>query len=151
MTKTTEPKPEFPYNKQSCSGNETAFSVEARFVAKGSRPFGKQIFTDDWQRIHFDKHPMGVPTISSPYEFAKPYFGLMNYQAAQALRWWFHAALEAEHLDTCFESRIVKHKIKYSMEEEAVSAHEVMGNSDNLDRDTQMTRCHRREKNFGIM
>ena len=130
-SKTTEPKPEFPYQKQSCTGDQRAYSVEARFVGKGVGSIAGQTFTAEWQKINFEQHPMGVPT-AHRYEFAAPYFGLMTYQAAQALRWWFHAIAEHERLDMCYETRIVEHRVKYSLEEEAIAAYNVMGCSDAL-------------------
>ena len=130
----TENKSEFPRNKQSASGTESAFSVEARFVGGGARQFGKQLFSREWTRVHFDEGLVGVPVQRSRYDVAAPYFRLVPYQAAQALRWWFHAALENEHSDTCFETRLVEHRVRYSLEAEAVAVHQMLGCSDGLDR-----------------
>ena len=136
MTQEAEVTSEFPRSRESCvASNEKAFSVEARFVAKGSKEVCGQVFTDDWQRLHFeDGGPVGVPANRGKFELASSYFGLMSYQAAQALRWWFHAVLESTFSDSCFETRIIEHRIKYSIEQEAVAAHDVRGNSDNLDK-----------------
>ena len=132
----TMPEAEFPRSKQSANGTQRAFSVEARFSAKGYQKFGDQIFTNEWKKVSFVECPFGVPT-SHRYEFAAPYFGLFSYQSAQALRWWFHAALEAEHHDSCMETRLIEHVVKYSLEEEAIAEHLKLGNSDDLDRSLQ--------------
>lgn len=116
----------YPKDGGSQSGSSWGYSVEAR--QNSSRPvvIGEQIFDNRWKRVHFQNGSMGVPTAKS-YEWAVVQAGLFSYQAAQALRWWFHA--EAENTaggGICTESRIVKHEIKYSISEKAVSHHELI-------------------------
>lgn len=62
--------------------------------------------------------PIGIPITNNPYtgDSYLLQFGLMNYQAAQALRWWFLANLEATQKYSGFgvETRLVKHRVTYS-------------------------------------
>ena len=133
-----EVNPEFPNKTQSGSGSGTAYSVEARRMYGHGTQINDQIFSDRWQRINFPQAPIGVRR----GRIYHPYLELLNlytYQSAQALRWWFHSELDHEHNDMCWETRLVEHEVKYTYESTATGAHEVMGNSDGLDRDTQST------------
>ena len=58
-------------------------------------------------------------------------FGLLTYSAAQALRWWTHAAA---HLDfkISLETRLVKHQIEYDFKVTALNAIEEIGVGDTL-------------------
>ena len=50
---------------------------------------------------------------------------MLGYAAAQALRWWLHAAAEADNMSgLCLETRIISHKISYSHKIETVGAHD---------------------------
>lgn len=83
-----------------------------------------------WKRLHFDPSPIGVPAGCSMLSGDADRHGFLSYPAAQALRWWFHATAHAGLDDLCLESRIVKHKWKYSYSSQRVSDHAVIGGDD---------------------
>ncbi len=127
-----EVAPEFPQKGQSGSGNEEAWSIEARWMYSEPKAFGGQIFDQRWKRVHFDRvnPPVGVPSGHPSVLNVRDTCDLYGYQAAQALRWWFHANAAAAWMDTCLETRLVKHKLKYEFSSEAVSAHATVGGDD---------------------
>ena len=112
------------------SGTTTGYSVEARCSCREPKRYGDLILHDKWQTIHFPKGSPGVPPPKfQQYELERT--GLHGYQAAQALRWWFHAELEQEIMGgLCIETRIIKHEIEYSYKATAISQHEVIGSED---------------------
>ena len=75
---------------------------------------------NNWQSIHFVQGRPGVPDGWSGFEGR--HFGLLTYQAAQALRWWWLAELRTTFDDVGIETRLIKHKITYTRKAEAVSA-----------------------------
>src|SRR5690606_9220355 len=93
---------------------------------------GSQLFDQRWKRVKFDTIPLPVGVPSGPPSLSglRDKLGLYSYQAAQALRWWFHANAAASWNDLCLETRLVKHRVKYSYECEAISAHAVIGGDD---------------------
>ena len=121
---------DYERNKGSGTGTETAYTVEARNTCKPIK-VGNQIFYDKWLRVEFDKSTIGVPQCA-PFQLHTKEHGLLSYQAANALRWWFHAVLEQE-MDAgrwSMETRIVKHIISYSHKIEAVSCHGLVSGED---------------------
>lgn len=128
-----EPEPsEYPKKGQSGSGLEDGWSVEARFTYHEPRQFGKQIFDQRWKSVQFDQvvPPIGVPSGPPSVLGIRDACGLYGYQAAQALRWWFHANAAARWQDGCLETRLVKHLLKYEFSSTAESAHAVIGGDD---------------------
>lgn len=127
----TDKENEYPKKGQSQSGTNHAYSVQARYDYPEPKVFGDIILHKEWKTIYFPKsRDVGVPT-GNALDWAGNQMGLMSYQAAQALRWWFHANAEAEILGSlCLETRIVKHKVEYSIKEEAISDHEYIGGDD---------------------
>lgn len=122
------PKSEFPKKGEHGQGTETAYTVEARSMFNEPQVFGGQIFDQRWKRIQFAKSPaFGVPVGNA---MMADKLGLYSYEAAQALRWWFHADARQNFTGICLESRIVAHKVAYSYSVEAVSAHVVVGGED---------------------
>jgi len=123
------PPSEFPKQGGSGSGTETCYSVEARCTHK-PKQIGAQIFDANWLTVQFDHvaPPLGVP--SGPPSMMRDKLGLYGYQAAQALRWWFHANAAAGWQDGCIETRLVKHEVKYSYSSQALSAHVAIGGED---------------------
>ena len=129
---TAEIAPEFPKKGQSGGGTEEAYSVEARFMYNEPKQFGAQIFDQRWKTVLFDRvsPPLGVQHGPPSRSGARAVCGLYGYQAAQALRWWFHANAAAGWQDTCLETRLVRHRLKYEFSSEAVSAHVQIGGDD---------------------
>lgn len=106
------------------SATYSGYSVEAKYNYHEPKSFGSQIFDKTWRRVNFDKSTNGVPSCSSLHEEIVKH-GFLSYQAAQALRWWFHAAADAESFSSlCLETRIVKHEIKTSYAITALSCRE---------------------------
>lgn len=121
---------EFPKVGSSGSGHETAYSVEIRCTSRSPRPLGKLLIDNRWQAVSFDESPNGIPA-GSTYYFVSRHLRLFGYPAAQALRWWLHAQADSEIGGSlCLETRLIKHEIKYSYSEEAVSAHVPIGGED---------------------
>jgi len=114
----------------SASGTEIAYSVEVRY-AFGSKLVGDTIIGEKWQALNFYKSPIGVPVGGFMTERSNRN-GLLSYPAAQALRWWFLADMEASSDFSVlgFETRLVKHEFKYTEEHKAVSAHCLISGDD---------------------
>jgi hypothetical protein len=110
------------------SGSETAWVVEARST-RSPRQVNNQIFDGEWRRVKFDQHPMGVPATARGSRYTAE-AQMLSYPAAQALRWWIHAVLESDYNNLCFETRLVKHVIKYSVSNAPESQHAVIGGED---------------------
>lgn len=112
----------FPQKGTSGSGDAHAYTVQARMAYFEPKQICGHLLDTRWRTIYFEQSPVGVPAQSrySPWSGCLP--GMMTYEAAQALRWWFmaNAAHTFDHF--CLETRLVKHEIKYSFEEQAVSA-----------------------------
>lgn len=114
---------EFPRSGISGSGTETAYSVEARSTyVDAVQDSAGAIYDIRWKRVYFKEAALqtGVPS-----RFLQHYSkenGLVGWAAANALRWWFHAVNDMG----CFETRIVKHEIKYSYQEIIISAHDIV-------------------------
>jgi hypothetical protein len=127
-----ETKPEFPQKGASGNGTEQWYSVQARFMYSEARQFGGQIFDQRWKNVHFDQvaPPMGIPAGPPDLGGVRDRHGLYGYQAAQALRWWFHANAAASWQDGCLETRLVRHKVRYEYAIVAESAHAVIGSDD---------------------
>lgn len=106
-----------------------AYSVEAKHTS-GPVNVGGQLFDGEWRNVSFQESFVGVPNSSSPVVTEH---GLLGYASAQALRWWVHAASQADFGSGgfCLDTRIVKHIIKTTYEITAVSAHEIVGDDDN--------------------
>lgn len=112
------------------SGSETGYYVEARHNGTSPMQLGEQIFDKEWRRVNFNQDIIGVPQCNRFNEHVKKH-GFYSYQAAEALRWWFHAESEAgKHFAICMESRIIRVKIEHSYSIEAISAHKRIGGDD---------------------
>lgn len=110
----------------SCNGTTEGWSVEGRSVFLRAEEINGQLFDERWQRVQFIKGPIGVPNNS----WDEPWLsrmGLHSYAAAQALRWWFHANAD---LSACLETRLVRHRVKYSVASERVDEHCLIGGED---------------------
>jgi hypothetical protein len=121
---------EYPKKGQSGNGSDTGYTVEARYTgSQGHVAIAGIIYTGAWKKLHPEQGPVGVPP-HRRFESWLGQCGLMNYPAAQAIRWWFHAIAEQDFQNLCLETRIVKHRVQYSFEEIAVSAHAEIGGED---------------------
>lgn len=114
---TYPPQPDdFPRKRTSGNGGVIAYSVEARYAYPDAKVFAGNLLDARWRTVQFEKAmpPVGVPVGRS---YNSPWLqqtGLFEYQAAQALRWWFLAIAEAEFSCGCIETRLIEHKIEYS-------------------------------------
>jgi len=125
-----EINPEYPKKGQSHSGTVSAYSVEARYNYPEPKQFGDIILHKEWKKMYFPEGKHGVP-VGNKFDYAQIALGLLSYQAAQALRWWLHAEAEVEMLGgLCLETRIVKHMVTFSVSEEKVSHHDIIGGED---------------------
>ncbi|MDN7413448.1 hypothetical protein QZM42_33525 [Burkholderia vietnamiensis] len=120
---------EFPKKGTSGHGTTIGYTVEARHTARDHVVIAGVVYTDKWKRLNPDRASIGVPA-HGMFEPWLAQCGLMNYPAAQAIRWWFHAIAEADFHNLCLETRIVKHQVKYSYEETSVSEHAFIGSDD---------------------
>lgn len=122
----------FPYKGTSGSGGLVAYSVEARYAYPEPKIFAGNLLDSRWRTVHFDKvqPPFGVPAGGRYHQPMLYYTGLYEYQAAQALRWWFLAAAHAEFSCGCIETRLIEHKIEYSFKSTATKAVAPVGGDD---------------------
>ena len=117
------PQPdEFPTKGSSASGSDTAFSVQARYAYPEPKTICGITLDTRWRTLHFEQSPIGVPSQTRYCPWGSGLYGLMTYQAAQALRWWFLANAKHSFDHLCIETRLVKHEVKYQMSEQAVAA-----------------------------
>ena len=123
---------DFPKKGTSGSGGMKAYSIEARYAYPDPRDFFGNLLDQRWRTLHFDKAPppFGVPTGGRYNQPMLYYTGLYEYQAAQALRWWFLAAAHAEFSCGCIETRLIEHKIEYSFSSTAIKAVAPVGGDD---------------------
>lgn len=126
---TEDKKSEFP--KDACpagGGNMFGFTVEGRNNFLEPITLGNQTFDKRWKKVQFNPSVSGVPTRKGNAHDVGTY-GLMDYAAAQALRWWVLAELKAslEIHGLCFETRLVQHEIKYEYSVTPISSHEYVG------------------------
>jgi hypothetical protein len=117
----TEPD-NFPKKGTSGSGGLIAYSVEARYAFPSPKVIAGMTLDARWQKVQFTEAAMGVPIGRSYNDPWLRNTGLLGYQAAQALRWWFLAHAEAELSCLCVETRLIEHKIEYSYSETAQKA-----------------------------
>lgn len=128
MSEYAAPEDSFPKLTGSGSGGILGYTVEARLAYPEAGSILGQIFDLRWKRVHFDPgSPVGVP---GPRSQDAARLGLMDYAQAQAMRWWFVAAADAEFSAGCVETRIVKHTGSYTYTAQAVSAHAYIGGDD---------------------
>lgn len=114
-------------SESSHNGTTPGYYVEAMSTSNWPEHVGKQVFDTRWRRVSFDEAVVGVPVAKSCYRPIMAMAGVYSYEAAQALRWWFHASAES---GICLRSRIVKCAVKYSVEVERVSEHCEIGGDD---------------------
>jgi hypothetical protein len=118
MTKKREKpeEPEFPHVVRSGSGSGgEGYYVQARYMYSEAVVICGQLFDKRWKRVSFEPSTAGVP-VHRPYDVAKHLTELMDYAAANALRWWFVANATLTNNDICLETRLVACRIKYSYE-----------------------------------
>jgi len=125
-------EPEKEQKPSHASGTKHAYRVEVRCGAHEPRVVQGITLDKEWREIHF---PEGVPGVPVGPRFDIPELmstSTLSYQAAQALRWWFHASVEAEKglNSVMIDSRIVKYEIKYSREWKRISTHCEIGGDD---------------------
>lgn len=111
----------------SASGNFMGYSVEARSTYYKPEKIGELLLDKRWRQIHWSDDRGGMPEGPS---YQQPWLrshGLFSYQAAQALRWWFLAEVEANGRHFCIETRLVEHKVTYSTKAEEGRALDKIG------------------------
>jgi hypothetical protein len=118
------------------SGTQTVWSVQVR--CPGHLPpfvIGDHAFDNQWRALPlYEAFPgAGVP-MASKYDVA-PLMGFMTYQAAQALRWWFLATQAAAHKEYRFETRLVKHELRYQISTKPIAACELSGHMEAIKAD----------------
>lgn len=131
----------FPKKGSSGSGMTPCYSVEARTSGK-PRVVNGMMLHEGWERIRFDKvePPLnGVPTRLLCHDAES--LGLVDYAAAQALRWWFHAAAGFAGPET----RIVKHQVTHSYEETIVGVYHEIGDIEAVRPDVKRTQQDKRD------
>ena len=127
-----ELEPDYQTKRGSGSGVDTVYGVEARYAYPEPRIICGQVFDNRWRQVYFKEAAGGVPINNSQQCPRAALDGLYNYEAAQALRWWFHAQAAADTFGSsiCLETRLVEHKIKYTYETVAVSQHCLVSGED---------------------
>lgn len=93
------------------------YSVQARFYGhtngQSKRVNDNFTLTATWQNIPFETSNVGVPAQHWGLDRHLAIVNLMSYDAAQALRWWFLASLNAQPLGSlCVETRLIQHEVR---------------------------------------
>ena len=120
---------DYERNRASGSGTEIAYTVEAICTGKTPIQIGSQIFDNRWREVKFEESQIGVPRCAS-FNLKTLEHGMLGYAAAQALRWWLHAAAAGIISSLLLETRIVSHRISYTHKIETIAAHAHVGSHD---------------------
>lgn len=101
----------------SATGTNYGYQVQARYIGtEGVKQVGDLILCQKWKNVPFRRpSPIGVPS-ARDFEWYLLATDCMNYEAAEALRWWFLATCVSESFGgrLCVETRIIRFKIDYS-------------------------------------
>lgn len=117
-----EAKPEFPNERGAGQGSGVGYTVEARYNSDDARVICGMPLTRKWQHVSTTRAPSGVPTEQVCLGMTPFFEGVLNYPAAQALRWWFIAAAAVEHNDLLLETRLVEHRCEYTWKDTTIRA-----------------------------
>lgn len=122
---------EYPSEQASSTENLVGYKVEARMNYIQPTMIGNQIFDKEWRVVHYEKREdgLGIPADGWPAVKLNEH-NIYGFAAAQALRWWLHAAADSAGHGLCLESRLVKHTLTITTKLTAVSNHEVVGSED---------------------
>jgi len=119
----SEEELEFPRKGSSHSGTDVAYTAEFSPKVNMNGPnvrFGKPYIEGEWYRVETVVVPAeyGVPCkkVIPGYELK----GFFEKAGAEAMRWMFLARRDELVSGMFFETRIVRHEIKYNYEETAV-------------------------------
>jgi hypothetical protein len=124
------PEDSFPEKRGNGSGTAISYSVQARLAYFEPRMVCGQMLDTRWTTVNFEMGRVGVPADkfeSLPGHNTAVANGLVSYQAAQALRWWFLANADKEFSCGCIETRLIKHTVRYEYSITADSAHDYIG------------------------
>jgi hypothetical protein len=105
------------------SGTISGYTVEMRYNSNKPIKVGDLVIDNRWQEYYPTKSLIGVPV----HKTALHETGTFSFEAAQAIRWWLYAELEWELTISCFETRIVEHKITYTYTKQRVAEHCIVG------------------------
>lgn len=106
-----EERASFPHERGNHHSTTTGYSVEAMHDSDSPRMVGGQLLDNRWREVTFAKDsPIGVPP-TKPFTAELVTHGLYDYEAAQALRWWFHAVANYEGNEYCLKTRLIEHKV----------------------------------------
>lgn len=97
------------------SGTTNVYTVEARYNYHEPTTLCGQQFDNRWREVQFERSTIGVPSNTFPLDLS----GFYSFNAAQALRYWFLAQATMSAGAFCIETRLVRHKAKYSYEVKA--------------------------------
>lgn len=124
---------DLPSDNSCASGKCILYFFEARYDYHEPMKVGDLILDEKWRRVPLSISPIGVPS-NVVNRFGDAARGLTSYEAAQALRWWFLAALEAESFckSLCVETRIVDVEVTYEWKHEVVGVGDITRNSDGI-------------------
>jgi hypothetical protein len=107
------------------SGKEVRYKIEVRTTYSQPSQIGGVLVDNIWRELRMEESQCGVPVRRS---FSGDAHGTLNYEAAQALRWWFMAVAEAEPLGSlCIETRLVAVQLSYSYSIEEIGLLQEIG------------------------
>lgn len=110
----------FPRKGSSGSGTYRLYTVEVRYDYPESKAWGDFIIDREWRTLPIIKWNVGVP--NKTFSRHAEDHGLLSWPAANALRWWAHAAM-----GWCVQTRIVAHEFEESYSETIIGYHDVIG------------------------
>lgn len=125
---------DFPKSRGSTSGTTTGYSVEARYTYHEPKVVAGALLDNRWRELHFPEGQPGVPAVCR-HHTELLHTRLMEYQAAQALRWWFLANAAADGFTgtLCVETRLVEHSVEYTSKTQALKAVAYIGSENRSD------------------
>lgn len=102
-------------------GSNTCWSVQVR-APHFPCAINEHIFTKEWVDLPMYEVPPGWGVPMGPKFDVAPLMGFLTYAAAQAMRWCFLAHRAAEGTEYKFETRLVKHELRYDIKTKPVEA-----------------------------
>lgn len=122
QTEATDLEETYEKNRGSGSGTEIGYTVEAKYDYLCPAEISGQLFDNRWRAVNFEKSKIGVPSCAPSYQRHLLENGLLSFSAAQALRWWFIAEVEASNhgFSLCWATRLIEHRVTFSHKVEAI-------------------------------
>lgn len=121
---------EFPQSNLEYANRLNVYYVDARWLGDDPIEIGGMLFYENWKRIRPTASGLLIPIRNQNIgKYISASLGLLNYSAAEALRWNFCIECERkseDKYDFPLQTRIVKTKIEFSVSETSISSHKLI-------------------------